>query len=222
MTHTLHRRGSEESLSKDYVVLVMSSRGFNVDGAAPKLKKALEIMWKYGMVNVGDMKQGSIKCWGNDYERIQANITDRAVLQGVYSDLDKVKAVAQELKNADLGLSVVISGLFDNVWHTIKKVGLLPHTVAVSMETWGRTDLLPPPKIMEIMTMCGHAMISRELVEDTIEKIRTCQMSPEQGSERLAHCCVCGIFNTERCAGLLREAAGFKPGDKPFYLTKRG
>jgi len=219
MTHTLHRRGSEESLSRDYVVLVMTARGFNTEGAAPKLRKALEIMWKYKPINIGDMKQGSIKCWGNNYERIHENITDRSVLQGVYGDLETVKQVVQELKDAKLGLSVVVSGLFENVWKMAKKVGVFPHTVAISMETWGRTELLPPPKVLEIMTMCGHGMISRDLVEDTIERIKKGTLTPEQGAERLSHCCVCGIFNTERCAELLREAADFNPKEKPFYMA---
>ncbi len=33
MTHTLHRRGSEESLDKDYVLLCMAAKGINEDGS---------------------------------------------------------------------------------------------------------------------------------------------------------------------------------------------
>ena len=37
MTHTLHRAGSEQSLSDDFVVLMMPSKDINHEGSAPKL-----------------------------------------------------------------------------------------------------------------------------------------------------------------------------------------
>ena len=40
MTHTLHRRGSEKELQKDFVILAMAARGVNREGAAPKLARA--------------------------------------------------------------------------------------------------------------------------------------------------------------------------------------
>ena len=36
MTHTLHRRGSEKSLERDYVLLCMAAKGINEEGSQEK------------------------------------------------------------------------------------------------------------------------------------------------------------------------------------------
>ncbi|MCS7365922.1 MAG: hypothetical protein NDF54_10830 [archaeon GB-1867-035] len=59
MTHSLHRLGDYENLRNDYVVLVMSAKGFNDKGSAVKLKRALELSFKYNPVNYGDIKTGN-------------------------------------------------------------------------------------------------------------------------------------------------------------------
>ena len=55
MTHTLHRRGSEADLQKDFVILAMAARGVNREGSAPKLARALEIFAAHHPVNYGNV-----------------------------------------------------------------------------------------------------------------------------------------------------------------------
>ncbi|MBW2443842.1 MAG: hypothetical protein JRH12_25460, partial [Deltaproteobacteria bacterium] len=53
MTHTLHRRGTKESLKNDYVLLVTAASGINHVGSLDKLRKVLEVIWEVGPANVG-------------------------------------------------------------------------------------------------------------------------------------------------------------------------
>ena len=45
MTHTLHREGSVESLKKDYLMYARCSRGINLEGAEPKVRRIVEIVF---------------------------------------------------------------------------------------------------------------------------------------------------------------------------------
>lgn len=206
MTHTLHRQGSVESLKNDYVILVVSCRGYNDKGAAPKLVKALEIMSKFNPVNLGDMKTGSVYSKGFTYKTIVEKVTDTSILHAVFTDIETVTAVLKALKEADLGMSVVVSGLFSEVSRTAERAGLKPHTVNISLGIWGRTELLPKdPEVLEITTMCGHAMISKNLVYKLALDIKNGNTSPEEAAKTMARCCTCGIFNLKRAAEILEE-----------------
>jgi hypothetical protein len=90
----------------------------------------------------------------------------------VYTDIDTVQKVLQDLKTFDLGISIVVSGIFDEVFEACKNAGMEPHTVNMSVGTWGKTELLPDQLILELCTMCGHAMISSKLAELMIEKVK--------------------------------------------------
>ena len=68
----------------------------------------------------------------------------------------------------------------------------------------GRTDLLPPNEILEIATMCGHSMVSVNFINEMIEKCRKGKCTPEQAAAELFKPCMCGIFNTDRAAMLIR------------------
>ncbi|MDI9390457.1 MAG: hypothetical protein QM402_03855, partial [Synergistota bacterium] len=59
MTHTLHRRGSAESLADDFVVFAIAAQGFNAEGAAKKFEKFFDIVKKYNPNNFGDMRTGN-------------------------------------------------------------------------------------------------------------------------------------------------------------------
>lgn len=204
MTHTLHRQGTEESLKNDYVLLVMSCRGYNDEGAAPKLVKALEILSRFNPVNMGDMKTGGIYTRGFTYRTMVDKVTDTSIFHAVYTDLETVREVLMALKEADLGMSVVVSGLYGEVSKAAEKAGLRPHTVNISLGIWGRTDLLPKdPEVVEIMTMCGHSMISKNLIYKLASDIRRGKTVPEEAARTMAKCCTCGIFNLKRAAGII-------------------
>jgi hypothetical protein len=111
------------------------------------------------------------------------------------------------LKTEDLGLSVVVSGLFDNVQACCKQAGIEGHTVNQSLGRWGRTDRLPPDDILEINTMCGHGMVTVDLIEKIAKEVKEGSLLPEEGAENLFRPCMCGIFNPYRAAKLLRKMA---------------
>jgi len=208
MTHTAHRTGTIEDLEGDYVVLVMSARGFNDKGAAPKLAEALKILSKFNPVNMGDMKTGSVYRPGYNLRRLVKEATDTSIFHGVYTNIETVKKVLKALKEADLGMSVVVSGLFEEVKKACLEIGLSPHTVLFSLGVWGRTDLLPKePEIRDIATMCGHAMVSNALIRKLARDVKRGKLSPEQAAASLAKGCTCGIFNTERASKLIEAYA---------------
>lgn len=112
------------------------------------------------------------------------------------------------LKEADLGLSVVVSGLFDMVGECCKKSGLQPHTVEYSLGVWGNTALLADEPVMEINTMCGHGMVSVGRIQDVVKKIQSGRMTCEEGGKELGKTCTCGIFNWKRAAEILQRITG--------------
>jgi hypothetical protein len=202
MTHTLHRTGNPESLSRDYVLLFMPSKDINHVGSGPKLRRMLEICLENGAIRIGDCRLGNEYFQGG-VDKLLEHVEDRAVVHGVFNDPDKVVAALKQLKAEDLGLSVVVSGLFDKVRECCKKAGLTSHTVNNTLGRWGRTDRLPSPDILELNTMCGHGMVTVNLIEDTAAKVKNGDMTAEQGAERLFKPCMCGIFNADRAAKLL-------------------
>ena len=143
MTHTLHRTGSPESLSRDYVLLFMPSKDINHVGSGPKLRRMLEICLENGAIRIGDCRLGN-EYYQGSVDKLLEHVEDRAVVHGVFNDPDKVVAALKQLKAEDLGLSVVVSGLFDKVRECCSKSGLTPHTVNNALGRWGRTDRLPP------------------------------------------------------------------------------
>ena len=207
MTHTLHRTGSPESLSRDYVLLFMPSKDINHVGSGPKLRRMLEICLENGAIRIGDCRLGN-QYYQGGVDKLLAHVEDRAVVHGVFNAPDKVVAALKQLKAEDLGLSVVVSGLFDQVRECCGKSGLTPHTVNNTLGRWGQTDRLPSQAVLEVNTMCGHGMVTVKLIEDTAAKVKSGEMTPEQGAERLFKPCMCGIFNADRAARLLNAMAG--------------
>jgi len=206
MTHTLHRVGSDESLSEDYVVLIMPSKDINHEGSAVKLKRFFELALQNNAVKIGDARLGNEYHQGGR-DKMIANVEDRAVIHAVFKDQDGLVAMLKALKAEELGLSVVVSGLFENVRICCKQAGLEGHTINQSLGRWGRTDRLPPPAVLEINTMCGHGMVTVSLIEKIATEVKEGSLSPEEGAEALFRPCMCGIFNPYRAARLLQTMA---------------
>jgi len=203
MTHTLHRRGSREELKNDFVVMSMSAKTVNVKGSGEKMRRMFEILEKHPHVNFGDCKTGSKfqQDWGYIRDRFQ----DTSVLAYVFNDRAAVEAALRDLKEADLGLSVIVSGVVDEIKDLAREIGLKPHTIEFSGGIHGRTELLPEEPVLEITTMCGHAMVSPELVKDLVAKVRKGKKTLAQAAEELAQPCVCGIFNPKRAEYVLSK-----------------
>ena len=205
MTHTLHRQGSKESLDKDYIFLCMAAKGFNEDGADEKMREFLRIMLRHNPVNAGDMRSGNM--FNSNMDDILTKVTSTSIVHGVFIDSDTSTKVLQELKDADLGMSVVVSGPFDSVDCICKAAGLSPHSLDFSGGIWGNTKKLPSKDIQEVTTMCGHGMVASNLVKSLVDDIKAGQITADEAGKELAKQCACGIFNPARAAELLQDMA---------------
>lgn len=208
MTHTLHRLGTEiSSLEEDFVVLMMPSKDINHVGSAPKLRKFFELALKAGAVKIGDCRSGN-EYYQGGVDKILENVEDRAVIHAVFKDRESLVDLLKMLKKEDLGLSVVVSGLFDQVAECCHRSGLKPHSINQSLGRWGATHKLPRDGILEINTMCGHGMVSVNLILKMVERIKNGKMTAEKAAEELFKPCMCGIFNPHRAEKLLTRLAG--------------
>ena len=112
-----------------------------------------------------------------------------------------------ELKERDYGISIVVSGLIEKVFGICDEVGLQPHTIDLALGVWGNKKLLPKAELMNITTMCGHALVAPSLIDDLVSQVKTGRLTAEQAAIELAKPCVCGIFNQKRAADLITELA---------------
>lgn len=204
MTHSLHRIGSRESLQGDWVLLCMPSKDINHEGSGPKLRRFLELCLENGSVTVGDCRKGNEYHQGS-LDKVLDNIEDRAVVTASFKDKENIVKMLRALKEEDLGMSVVVSGLVDEVAECCSKSGLKPHTVEHSLGRWGNEALLPPENRLEIATMCGHAMIAINLIDEVIEDVKKGRMTAQAAAAELFKPCMCGIFNTDRAEKLIAE-----------------
>ena len=203
MTHTLHRRGTAENLSNDYVLLCMAEPGINDEGSVPKLKEFLQIAMRHDPKNIGEM------AYGNMYSHKTEDVITNAskIVHAVYDTPEAVIEALKDLKEADLGLSVVVSGILDNVNECCQKAGLKRHTVNFSLGIWGKTKKLPSDEVLQVTTMCGHGLVPANLVTSLVEDIKKGNKKAEDASKELARHCCCGIFNPLRAAKLLAAMA---------------
>lgn len=203
MSHTLHRRGTPESMKNDYVVFAMSAKGINEVGSNVKLQRFLEIVHQFNPVNFGDMKTGN--SFITSEENIINSAKDTSIVHGVFDNREVFIKCLQAIKEADLGVSVIISGLLHDVHECCQQVEVNPHTCETSLGIWGKTDRLPDEDILRITTMCGHGMVPFSLVKKMIEDIKIGRRTIKDAAEELAKPCQCGVFNPSRAADLLAE-----------------
>lgn len=208
MTHTLHRFGTDLSLlEEDFVVLMMPSKDINHVGSAPKLRRFFELALESGAIKIGDCRSGN-QYYQGGVDKLLENVEDRAVIHAVFRDRESLISLLKKLKEEDLGLSVVVSGLFDQVKECCQESGLTPHSINQSLGRWGAIDKLPPTGVQEIHTMCGHGMVSMNLILQMVERVKNGKISAEKAAENLFKPCMCGIFNPHRAAKLLTRLAG--------------
>lgn len=206
MTHTLHRLGNPQSLRRDFVVLAIASQTAGARGSARKFREFADIVLKYNPLNFGDMKSGNMLKM--DVDTIHAGYCDNSIVHAVFTDEDTVANVLKELKDADLGLSIVVSGLLDRTATCCNTAGLKPHTVQYSLGIFGQTDLLPQHWILEMSTMCGHGMVSFSLIEELAERVKDRRITTEEAVHELARQCHCGVFNPDRATRILKKIVG--------------
>jgi hypothetical protein len=222
MTHTNHRRGDRGSLEEDYVLFTRIASEFTPaqkELLKPGFKTALEICARYDPVCLStDLSDDKtirerlryIRGWeeGNSVEEILALENPKRYCSAVFDNRESMERALTEIKEADMGHSVIVSAIFDDVFDVCANLGVGPHTANMSMGTLGRTDLLPEPEVLEITTMCGHAFVSRYLVEHLIDKVRNGKLTPEEVGVELSKQCICGYANPVRAANIISEYVG--------------
>ena len=113
MTNTLHRRGPRDGLKNDYVIFCTPAKGINAEGSASKIQEFIRICLKYRPVNMGDGRQGNILQNDMDVEKFLSKQQDGEGAAAVFTDLETLRKVIEELIQADLRISINISGLLD-------------------------------------------------------------------------------------------------------------
>lgn len=204
MSHSLHRRGDAESLRHDYILLVTAASGVNSENSKEKLRRVLDLVWEIGPINTGSNEVGTILS-GVSVEEIKAGFTAVPRVRCCFDNENKMREIIRRLLEMDLGISVTVSGPRLPIERMCREFGIQPHSTNFSLDIWGKREQLPPEEILEFVTMCGHGMISKSLVIDTIEKVKSGKLTPEEGAVRMGSPCVCGLFNPTRAIAALKK-----------------
>lgn len=205
MSHSLHRYGSVENLKNDFCIYSRAARGVNRDNCGDKLRSILEIYLSENVVNFGSSHSGKCFLAGLKPEEYAKSLDNSYGIIATFADRDSVIGVLKKMKAADMGISVVVSGLIDEVKEIAREAELSPHTALLSLGTYGKKEVLPEKETREIVTMCGHSLIGSGLVRSVVRKVRNGEQSTEEAALQLTEPCTCGIFNTERCKELLEK-----------------
>ena len=203
MSHSLHRSGGVDCLLDDYTTLSLGIKGYNTEETPLAVGEAAKVALRHNSIN------GVWTGWTGPEitPDTPAEAFIGAKVQGgthaVFTSEEDLVGFLREMRELDMGISVVVSGLFDHVHDCCRRAGLEPHTVNTSLGVWGKTDLLPEERVLDISTMCGHGLVTFALIKDCADKIRSGKMTPEQAAEKMRPLCYCGIFNTKRAARIL-------------------
>src|SRR4030043_699715 len=206
MTHTLHRITEIYRENDDFVILCMATQKFNDTGAGEKLKKLFKLVADTNPDNLADDNLGGRHTGYTDVE-ILGHMGDKAYVGAAFSDCYRLKEALRKIKEADLGMSVVVSGNYKAVFDLLKEIGLKPHTVNMSLGIYGNKALLPDREVLAISTMCGHGMVTRQRIENIVNKMKSGKLNAEEGGKTLASTCTCGVFNPKLAAQILQRAS---------------
>lgn len=209
MTHSLHRSGDIESQKKDFCWFMYQTKGVNDVSVKPKALEFIVAAEACGSENWGDVKTGNII--SHRPEEIKEKISDKSRIRGVFTSREQVVKWLRMIKEKDLGMSVVVSGVLSEVLPACKEAGVTPHSIHFSLGVWGKKDRLPDDTTLSITTMCGHHMIPPKFVQHIMDQVKQGRLAPEQGARKLASFCYCGIFNQVRCAEIMAQNNGAGP-----------
>jgi hypothetical protein len=205
MSHSLHRFGSVKNLKNDFCIYSRAARGINRENCGDKLRRILELYLSGDVVNFGSSHSGKCYLAGLDLKEYAKSLDNSYGVIATFADRKAVLEVLKKMKKENLGISVVVSGLIDEVKSIAEEASLHPHTALLSLGTYGKKSLLPEDDILEIVTMCGHSLVGPGLVRSVLKEVRSGEMSPKEGALQLTRPCSCGIFNTVRCQELIME-----------------
>ncbi len=222
MTNTLHRFGEPESLQDDFIVFIMASKDVNDQGAPEKIRAFLKAARKYNPVNIGNPQIGSMYQPEKDLSFTKLYLTGRkeqiTVAEAieayekmggasvVFDNREAMEGFLKEVKALDLGLSVNVSALVDEVKDACRSSDITIHSIEYSLGFHGDLYRLPDRHVLALITMCGHGMISANFARKLIDRIKEARITPEKAAVYMAKFCVCGAFNTTRAIRILNEA----------------
>lgn len=223
MTNTLHRFGKSEKLPDDYIVFVMAGKGYNEEGALEKARTFLRAAIKYQPINMGNGLVNSLyrpeknlsffklyfigRQEKTTYEQLIEEIPGPGSAAVVFDDRQKVKQFIEDVKKLDLGLSVNVSALVDDVRDICGEVDITPHAVEYTLGFQGDTSRLPERDTLKLSTMCGHGMVSANFSKKMLNLVKEGRMESEDAACCMAKFCVCGVFNTSRAMRILDNAS---------------
>lgn len=199
MTHTLNRTGLSEDRPGEEVVFLAMVQQKEKTRKADTMQEMAETVLKYKPENIIGAPLGF-----NDQEVI-ATCVRAGIVTAVFSSEDDVRQLVKDIKSRNLGISVVLSGLFSDIQDICAETGLRPHTYNIPLGIFGKTEKLPDKKTLEITTQCGHALISPHLVKHIVKKMKKGKMTSSQGAKLLVRPCFCGIGNPKRFEKILDE-----------------
>ena len=205
MTHSLHRSGSIESQKRDFVWFMYQTKGVNDKDIKPKALQFIAAAEDAGSENWGDVKTGPKAKFSR--QEIEERLSDKSRLRGVFTRKEQVVKFLKDIKAREVGQSVVITGVLPLVLEACREAEVTPHTINYALGIWGKKDNLPDETTLSISTMCGHHMISPKFVKQVMRQVGSGRVTPEEGANKLASFCYCGIFNPVRAADILREEA---------------
>ena len=233
MTNTLHRYSEHYAFERarnpkpvqdDYIVFAMATRGLNDDNLLEKYRTFLRLALKYNPVNIGDATKGGVlrprqdmnptAHWRRDQrpdpEQVIAGIEGHTTVAAVFDNYEAMARFVEDVKAADLGVSVNISAPMDSARRCCQEAGIVPHSVEYSLGFRGRLDKLPEATILELSTMCGHGMVSANFAKKMVEWAKENRRSPEEAARYMARFCICGVFNITRAARIIKDACYFQ------------
>lgn len=201
MTHSLHRSGDIESQKKDFNWFMYQTKGVNDVNIKPKALEYIAAAEAVGSENWGDVKTGPIT--GYSAEVIKEKLSDKSRIRGVFTKQEQVVEFLERIKEKDIGMSCVITGVLSEVLPACGQAGVTPHSINYSLGVWGNKSRLPDDVTLSITTMCGHHMIPPKFVQHIMQQVEKGRLTPEEGAVKLANFCYCGIFNQVRCAQII-------------------
>ena len=203
MTHTLHRKSNPEGPQDDFVMLIMAGLDrMQHEIVRERMDEIWDILSHYeaGLANYGTIR-------GGGREKPIPELKQRTpwIIHAVFSSLERLQSCLRELQSRDLGISVAVSGCNEAVGKACDELGLSPHTVQYSLGIHGKCEKLPGEDTLAIATMCGHAMVSKNLIAHMIERIAAGKMTHAEGASKLSRMCDCGVFNKHKAERLLKQ-----------------
>jgi hypothetical protein len=207
LTHSLHRRGAVEDLHEDFIMLFLLSR-IKPQGTFETMRQIWEVLshYEHHLVNFGTPTPNRDGGELHNLEQLKTSLDSRMIM-AVFKDRETLTNCLKEIRERNFGISLVISGLYKEIGKTCAETGLSPHTVNLSLGIHGNTQRLPDENVLEIHTMCGHAMVSSRLILHLVEQIKKGRTTCGKAAKELSRMCDCGIFNTYRAEKILQRMA---------------